>query len=126
MGNEIIKVLDNLGEKFGIAIDWSSKNVFPYLQDLTKRIVNYEITKDFIWIGMFTIGLIILTVIIIKVRKNKYIYNDDKFVAILFCSIGIVMLLATTIINIFDIVKATNIPEATVIEYIQDTVNGRR
>ena len=103
MGNEIIKVLDNLGEKFGIAIDWSSENVLPYLQDLTKRIVNYEITKDFIWIGMFTIGLIILTVIIIKVRKNKDIYNDDKFVAILFCSIGIVMLLATTIINIFDI-----------------------
>lgn len=125
MGNEIIKVLDNLGEKFGIAIDWSSENVLPYLQDLTKRIVNYEITKDFIWIGMFTIGLIILTVIIIKVRKNKDIYNDDKFVATLFCSIGIVMLLATTIINIFDIVKATNIPEATVIEYIQDTVNGR-
>ena len=125
MGNEIIKVLDNLGEKFGIAIDWSSENVLPYLQDLTKRIVNYEITKDFIWIGMFIIGLIILTVIIIKVRKNKDIYNDDKFVAILFCSIGIVMLLATTIINIFDIAKATNIPEATVIEYIQDTVNGR-
>ena len=125
MGNEIIKVLDNLGEKFGIAIDWSSENVLPYLQDLTKRIVNYEITKDFIWIGMFIIGLIILTVIIIKVRKNKDIYNDDKFVAILFCSIGIVMLLAITIINIFDIVKATNIPEATVIEYIQDTVNGR-
>lgn len=125
MGNEIIKVLDNLGEKFGIAIDWSSENVLPYLQDLSKRIVNYEIMKDFIWIGMFTIGLIILTVIIIKVRKNKDIYNDDKFVATLFCSIGIVMLLATTIINIFDIVKATNIPEATVIEYIQDTVNGK-
>lgn len=125
MGNEIIKVLDNLAEKFGIAIDWSSENVLPYLQDLSKRIVNYEIMKDFIWIGMFTIGLIILTVIIIKVRKNKDIYNDDKFVATLFCSIGIVMLLATTIINIFDIVKATNIPEATVIEYIQDTVNGK-
>lgn len=125
MGNEIIKVLDKLGEKFGIAIDWSSENVLPYLQDLSKRIVNYEITKDFIWIGIFTIGLIILTVIIIKVRKNKDMYNDDKFVAILFCSIGIVMLLATTIINIFDIVKATNIPETTVIEYIQDTVKGR-
>ena len=125
MGNEIIKVLDNLGEKFGIAIDWSSKSVLPYLQDLSKRIVNYEIMSNFVWIGIFVIGLIILTVIIIKVRKNKDIYKDDKFVATLFCSIGMAMLLATTIINIFDIVKATNIPEATVIEYIQDTVNGR-
>lgn len=125
MGEEIIKVLDNLSEKFGIAVDWSSENVIPYLQDLSKRIVNYEIMKDFIWIGMFTIGLIALTIIIIKVRKNKDMYSDDRFVATLFCSIGIVMLLAGIIINMFDIVKATNMPEATVIKYIQDIVKGR-
>ena len=125
MGNEIIKVLDNLGEKFGIAIDWSSENVFPYLQDLTKRIVNYEIMNHFIWIGVSIIGLIILTVIRIKVRKNKDIDYDDRLVANIICSIGIVMLLAVTIINISDIVKVTNMPEATVIKYIQDVVKGR-
>ena len=125
MGNEIIKVLDNLGEKFGIAIDWSSKNVFPYLQDLTKRIVNYEIMNHFIWIGVSIIGLIILTVIRIKVKKNKDIDYDDRLVANIVCSIGIIMLLAITIINISDIVKVTNMPEVTVIKYIQDVVNGR-
>ena len=125
MGNEIIKVLDNLGEKFGIAIDWSSKNVFPYLQDLTKRIVNYEIMNHFIWIGVSIIGLIILTVIRIKVKKNKDIDYDDRLVANIVCSIGIIMLLAITIINISDIVKAVNMPEATVIKYIQDVVKGR-
>ena len=125
MGNEIIKVLDNLGEKFGIAIDWSSKNVFPYLQDLTKRIVNYEIMNHFIWIGVSIIGLIILTVIRIKVRRNKDIDYDDRLVATIVCSIGIIMLLAVTIINISDIVKVTNMPEATVIKYIQDVVKGR-
>lgn len=125
MGNEIIKVLDNLGEKFGIAIDWSSKNVFPYLQDLTKRIVNYEIMNHFIWIGVSIIGLIILTVIRIKVKKNKDIDYDDRLVATIVCSIGIIMLLAVTIINISDIVKVTNMPEATVIKYIQDIVKGR-
>lgn len=34
MSQEIIKVLDNLCEKFGIAIDWTSQNVKPYLQEL--------------------------------------------------------------------------------------------
>lgn len=34
MSNEIIKVLDDLSERLGIAIDWSSQNVMPYLQDL--------------------------------------------------------------------------------------------
>lgn len=125
MGNEIIKVLDNLGEKFGIAIDWSSKNVLPYLQDLSKRIVNYEIMSNFVWIGMFIIGLIILTIIVIKVRKNKNIDYDDRLVATIVCSIFIVMLLALTIINISDIVKAVNMPEATVIKYLQDVVKGR-
>ena len=125
MGNEIIKVLDNLGEKFGIAIDWSSENVLPYLQDLTERIVNYEIMNHFIWIGVSIIGLIILTVIRIKVKKNKDIDYDDRLVATIVCSIGIIMLLAVTIINISDIVKVTNMPEATVIKYIQDIVKGR-
>lgn len=31
MSQEIINVLDNLGEKFGIAIDWSNENILPYL-----------------------------------------------------------------------------------------------
>lgn len=32
MSVEVIKVLDALVEKFGIAIDWTSANVLPYLQ----------------------------------------------------------------------------------------------
>ena len=28
----IIKVLDSLADKFGIAIDWTSSNILPYLQ----------------------------------------------------------------------------------------------
>lgn len=34
MGEEIIKVLDALAEKFGLAIDWTSNNVIPYLETL--------------------------------------------------------------------------------------------
>lgn len=125
MGDEIIKVLDNLSEKFGVAINWSSKSLLPYLQDLSKRIVNYEIMNNFVWILIFIIGLIILTIIRIKVRKNKDIDYDNRLVVNIICSICIVMLLALIIINISDIVKATNMPEATVIKYIQDVVKGR-
>ena len=32
MSNEIIKVLDALSDKLGIAVDWTSENVLPYLQ----------------------------------------------------------------------------------------------
>lgn len=41
MSNEVIKVLDHICDKFGIAIDWSSSNVMPYLQDLMVRMTKY-------------------------------------------------------------------------------------
>ena len=34
MSEEIIKVLDALAEKFGVAVDWTSANVIPYLEQL--------------------------------------------------------------------------------------------
>ena len=34
MSEEVIKILDNLGEKFGVAIDWTSENIAPYLTKL--------------------------------------------------------------------------------------------
>lgn len=43
MGDEVVKVLNALCEKFGIAMDWSSQNIVPYIQLLSKRCINYEI-----------------------------------------------------------------------------------
>lgn len=31
MSEEVIKILDTIAEKFGLAIDWTSANVLPYL-----------------------------------------------------------------------------------------------
>ena len=42
VSDQIIKVLDNLCEKFGLAIDWSSKNIQPYLEELMAKAVNYK------------------------------------------------------------------------------------
>lgn len=50
MSEEIIKVLDNLCEKFGIAIDWTSQNVVPYLKELVGRFINYEVVTSIFWI----------------------------------------------------------------------------
>ena len=72
MANEIIKVLDNLGEKFGIAIDWSSANIMPYLQDLMTRIVKYETYTSIAWIILFILGILILFAIK-KLIKNEEI-----------------------------------------------------
>ena len=57
MSEEIIKVLDDLGQRFGIAIDWSSQNVIPYLQDLMQRFINYEVISSIVWIFIYFIVL---------------------------------------------------------------------
>ena len=50
MSEEVIKILDALAEKFGLAIDWTSANVLPYLQQLCDKCVMYEIVTSVIWI----------------------------------------------------------------------------
>lgn len=60
--NELIKILDDLGKRFGIAIDWTKQNVMPYIEDLGKRIIKYETTIDligFLWTFLLTTGFII-------------------------------------------------------------------
>ena len=44
MSQEIIKVLEYLGEKLGIAIDWTTENVLPYAEQLFKRYATLKIT----------------------------------------------------------------------------------
>ena len=46
MSEEVIKILDALTEKFGLAIDWTSANVLPYLQQLCGKYVTYEIATS--------------------------------------------------------------------------------
>ena len=46
MSEEIIKALDDLGDRFGIAIDWTSENVLPYLQNLMDRFITYNIAMN--------------------------------------------------------------------------------
>lgn len=52
MTDEIIKLLDELAKRFGIAIDWTSENVMPYLEDLFDRFITYNIVIDVFWIFM--------------------------------------------------------------------------
>ena len=43
MSEQIIKVLDSVCEKFGIAIDWTNNNVLPYIQQLGDKIVKHDL-----------------------------------------------------------------------------------
>lgn len=127
MSEEIIKVLDNLAQKFGIAIDWTSQNVMPYLQELMSRFIKYKIATDIIWI---VVGIVMLIVSIILFKKiqnwkkdNDIDIYEDEFLSYAFGIIGIFCMFVGAIIMIMcftnGIIQDIFIPELTVIEYLK-------
>ena len=75
MSEEIIKVIDELGKRFGIVIDWSNQNIIPYLQELLKRFICYQNITACVWI-IISIVIIINGVVMIKFL-NKWRKSDN-------------------------------------------------
>lgn len=116
VSDQIIEVLNYLGEKLGVTIDWTSENVLPYIQTLCGKYINWEIATSIVWIVIGLI-LIILAIISFKGAKDPDIY-DEGFLYMVFVILllfGIVMILC----QIFDIIKCIYIPELQIYEYIK-------
>lgn len=130
MSEEIIKVLDELGKKFGVVINWSNQNIIPYLQELLKRFICYRNITACICI-IISIAMTISGVVMIrflnKWRKNENYDNDYNIDDELLATLGyassiciIVIGIGLMIGNIFGIVKNICMPEMVVYEYIKN------
>lgn len=126
MSEEIIKVLDELGKRFGIVIDWSNQNIIPYLQELMKRFICYKNITACVWIIIsifMTIGSVMMIKFINKWRKsNNYDECDDDPLAatgyvtsVCIIALGIGLLIG----NLLGIAKNICMPEMVVYEYIK-------
>lgn len=79
MSDEIIKVLEYLSEKVGLAIDWTSEkiasDIMPYLQELYHKCVVWGIVQNLI--GVF-VGLVLIVSAIVISRKLLKGYKSAK------------------------------------------------
>lgn len=128
MSEEIIKVLDELGKRFGIVIDWSNQNIIPYLQELLKRFICYQNITACIWI-IISIAMTISGVVMIrflnKWRKSDNYDEDSDDVTLagigyIFSICIIALGIGLIIGNMFGIVKNICMPEMVVYEYIKN------
>lgn len=55
MSQEIINVLNYIGEKIGIAIDWTADNVWPQVLDILGRYRIFQIVGFSMWLIVFAI-----------------------------------------------------------------------
>lgn len=134
MSEEIIKVLDALAEKFGLAVDWTSANVIPYLEQLCGKYVNYEIATSVVWL---ILGIILMLVGKFGIKKTKYCYNkykenvySDWDVGSIFAGIGTGVALLTGVIviicQVFDIVTCFTFPEKIILDELMSIYRNMR
>ena len=122
ISNEIITILDDLGKRIGIAIDWSSQNITPYITELFGRFIKWEIATSIIWIVFATIVIALYVVWVVKGYKkfeNANVFDEDGYILItvmgLFVGIVFVVVMGT---QIFDICRCIYLPELEIYNYI--------
>lgn len=134
VSEQIIYVIDELCKRFGIAIDWTSENVIPYLTTLYDKLINYEIWTS---IALMAIWLVLSMGSIIVIKKFKPAFkeglernrhnNDCGWVmGAVFACTGLAILYIITIAvvyaQIMDIIKCVTFPEMYVFEYVQSLI----
>ena len=118
VSSEIIEVLDYLGEKFGIAIDWTSNNVLPYLQTLADKFIKWEISTSIVWI-VIAVFVIMGMIILINLKGVREI-NEETY-GMLWVPIIVLIIISFMIIcvQIFDIVECNVFPEKALYDFIK-------
>ena len=133
MSDEIIKILDDLGRRFGIVIDWSSENVLPYIRDLMSRYVNYETMTSVVWIVVALIAIIGCSIGIPAINKyaNEVLENHPysewdvgKWLMTLIFIITIGCFIICIICQVLDIVTCYTIPEKIIFEYLNSLLSN--
>ena len=124
VSGEIIKVLDDLCRRFGIAVNWTSENVLPYLQDLCTRYIQYEVFTSIAWCALPLIVFVVSGLLwAISGIACKKVGSD---IAEGVCCISTIVFFATMVIGFlicssqaFDIIECYTIPEKVILEYIK-------
>ena len=137
ISDQIIAVIDNLCEKFGIAIDWTADNVMPYIETLCGKFINYEIATSVFWIWFMSCLSVLLWVITLILHRDakRVAYADGCFdyergiswaAGIAIAVSAAVSFAAVCVIGtqIHDIVVAKTFPEKVLYDYISGLIQS--
>jgi len=133
MDNKVIEVLDYVGEKLGIAIDWTSENVMPQVMEFIGRYRVYEIVSCSISIIFCVVTVIVaihyLKKIVMQLHNgNGFWYDADEFavVAIAICFAAIFVCGTIALVNIWDVVGWAIVPEMKFFEVLTRLVENSK
>lgn len=113
-----INIMDAIGKQLGMAIDWTSQNVTPYLEQLSHRIIQYEISMSSFYIVISIICIIIGRNIL---KKGKTMFDKGDELCVFPLIIGFIIMLIGIVamcVDAQEIITALTLPEKTIIEFI--------
>lgn len=123
VSDEIITVIDELAKKLGVTIDWSQKNIMPYIQDLYSRYIQYEISTTMFWlvISILLIGISIACWCRYNQKlKNgvgeKYRNENGKLFAMLIAILAGLLLM----FGVHDLITLVTFPEKMILKDLTD------
>jgi hypothetical protein len=129
MANEIIKVIDELAKRFGIAIDWTNQNILPYLETLGDKFVSYELWTSVTMIVAYILACLVVSIGIKYLNKNKdfgveYRYGggvnkECRYFCYTVIAIALIALSYFIIDQVFDIITCLTFPEKIIFEELK-------
>lgn len=128
---EIINVLDYLCKKFGIAIDWTSENVMPYLEDLCGRYIKFEVNTSIAWI-VLCVGIMALAGIIwiisgiVDANIESDISEGIKYISMVCFWVFLVISIIVGMTQAYDIIECYTLPEKVILEYLETLVKSTK
>ena len=111
-----IEIMDALAEKVGIIIDWTSKNIVPYMENLVERFIKYETYTSLVWLILGAIIFIVCLIALIAAFKEDV---DTGALASFILCIPILVSIMMIVNQSIDIVEVNTIPEKTIMEFIK-------
>lgn len=133
---EIINVLDYLCGKFGIAIDWTSDNVIPFIENLCGKFIRYEVFTSIAWIVIIPVITGIIAVALSIMHKKASLTEWDFYYHEGVCSSAVVLWVMfvgmvfvsvfTVCTQVFDIIECCTIPEKTILEYLNQLMKNAK
>ena len=111
---DLIDVITYISDKLGVAVDWGSNNLVPYLQELGNKIVAYK--ENIAW--MWVIVGIIVAVIGVGTLIGYFVSQDGVWIFAAVCCLGVAACII--IPNMYTVIACQTFPEKVILDYINN------
>ena len=127
ISDQIIAIINDLCQKFGIAIDWTAENIMPYIEELCARYIQFEVHTSIAWIVcaasvMVLAGIIWAISAIVDAHSLSTAANGIKSVSMAVFWIFLVITIIVGMCQAYDIIECYNLPEKVIIEYVESLI----